>query len=101
SFSRQIWRPYIRSKRQVTVNHISSKCVSYKNIKFLTIEKTVSFNEKIEDKATICPTCGKPAGNRKFCINCGAPLRMIKCPKYGAENPRGTNFCGNCGTKLG
>jgi len=49
---------------------------------------------------TICPACGKPAGNGKFCINCGAPLGMIKCPKCGAENPPGTSFCGNCGTKL-
>jgi len=49
---------------------------------------------------TLCPVCGKPAGNGKFCINCGTPLGMVKCPKCGAENPPGTSFCGNCGTKL-
>jgi len=67
----------------------------------LTIEKTASFNGKIEDKVTICPACGKPAGKGKLCINCGAPLEMVKCSKCGAENPPGTKFCGNCGTKLG
>jgi len=63
-------------------------------------QESTLFTGKVEDKVTICPVCGKPAGSGKFCINCGAPLKMIKCPKCGAENPPGTNFCGECGSKL-
>ncbi|MDO8886759.1 zinc ribbon domain-containing protein [Candidatus Oleimmundimicrobium sp.] len=62
--------------------------------------KTQVFTGKIESKQTICPQCGKPAGEGKFCSNCGAPLALIKCSKCGAENPAGTRFCGECGTKL-
>lgn len=62
--------------------------------------KTQVFTGEIESKQTICPQCGKPAGEGKFCNNCGAPLGLIKCPKCGAENPAGTRFCGECGTKL-
>jgi len=63
-------------------------------------EKTELFTGKVESKVTICPACGKPAGEGKFCINCGAPLGMIECPKCGAKNAPGTRFCGECGTKL-
>ena len=52
-----------------------------------------------ESKQVICPNCGKPAGTGKFCNNCGAPL-MMKCPSCGAQNPVGSKFCGDCGTKL-
>jgi len=61
---------------------------------------TQLFTGEIESKQTICPQCGKPAGEGKFCTNCGAPLALIKCPKCAAQNPAGTNFCGECGTKL-
>lgn len=61
---------------------------------------TQLFTGQIESKQTICPQCGKPAGEGKFCTNCGGPLALIKCPKCGAQNPVGTNFCGECGTKL-
>jgi len=61
---------------------------------------TQLFTGEIESKQTICPQCGKPAGEGKFCTNCGAPLALMKCPKCGAQNPVGTNFCGECGTKL-
>lgn len=92
-------------------------------------ETAVVWKGKIESKTTVCPVCGKPAGNGKFCNNCGASLafavcpqcgaknaqgvrfcgqcgavmakpRSDKCPKCGEENPPGTKFCGNCGTKL-
>jgi len=63
--------------------------------------KTQVFTGEIESKQTICPQCGKPAGEGKFCNNCGAPLALIKCPKCGAKSPIGTRFCGECGTKLG
>jgi len=61
---------------------------------------TQVFTGEIEKKQTICPVCGKPAGEGKFCVNCGAPLGLIECPKCGAKNPAGTQFCGECGAKL-
>ena len=63
-------------------------------------EVTQVFTGKIESKQTMCPECGKPAGNGKFCVNCGAALSMIECPKCGAKNPAGTRFCGECGETL-
>ncbi|MBE3063451.1 MAG: zinc ribbon domain-containing protein [Candidatus Atribacteria bacterium] len=62
---------------------------------------TQVFTGKIESKQTLCPACGKPAGEGKFCSNCGANLEMAKCPKCGAKNAAGTKFCGECGQKLG
>jgi len=62
-------------------------------------EKQV-FTGEIDSKQTLCPKCGKPAGEGKFCNNCGAPLNLAKCPKCGAKNPAGTKFCGECGTKI-
>ena len=61
---------------------------------------TQVFTGEIESKQTVCPQCGKPAGEGKFCNNCGASLTLIKCPKCGAQSPAGTGFCGECGTKL-
>ncbi|NLH39590.1 MAG: zinc ribbon domain-containing protein [Elusimicrobia bacterium] len=63
-------------------------------------QDTPVFTGNIESKQTICPQCGKPAGEGKFCNNCGASLAMIKCPKCGAQNPAGTKFCGECGNKM-
>jgi hypothetical protein len=53
------------------------------------------------DRATICPSCGKPSGAGKFCNNCGAQLGFRVCPKCQHPNPPTVNFCGECGTKLG
>jgi hypothetical protein len=61
---------------------------------------TKVFSGKIETKQTICPECGKPAGEGKFCINCGESLQLIKCPNCGAKLQAGTRFCGECGTKM-
>jgi hypothetical protein len=61
---------------------------------------TKVFTGELEAKQTTCPKCGKPAGEGKFCNNCGAQLGMAKCPKCGAKNPAGTRFCGECGSKL-
>lgn len=63
-------------------------------------EMTTAFAGEVKSKQTICPRCGKPAGEGKFCSSCGAPLGMVKCPKCGAESPAGTRFCGGCGSKL-
>jgi len=64
-------------------------------------QNTPVFTGKIESKQTICPKCGKPAGEGKFCNNCGASLAMTKCSKCGAQNATGTRFCGECGNKIG
>ena len=61
---------------------------------------TQVFTGEIEGKQTICPTCGKPAGQGKFCNNCGVKLSVQKCKKCGAKNLAGTRFCSECGTKL-
>lgn len=54
----------------------------------------------IESKTTVCPTCGKPAGNGKFCNNCGASMELKICPKCGTKNSQKVRFCNNCGTNL-
>lgn len=64
-------------------------------------EETTVFKGEIETKQTICPECGKPAGEGKFCTNCGANLQLNKCPKCGTKNPANTKFCGECGNRLG
>ncbi|MCK9418838.1 MAG: zinc ribbon domain-containing protein [Nitrospirae bacterium] len=63
-------------------------------------EATTVFTGKIESKQTICPQCNKPAGEGKFCGNCGATLAIMKCPKCGAGNQSAVRFCGECGTNL-
>lgn len=63
-------------------------------------EETQIFKGEIKPTQTICPVCGKPAGTGKFCINCGTPLTLTKCPKCGAEITPGARFCPECGNKL-
>ncbi|HHV64609.1 MAG TPA: zinc ribbon domain-containing protein [Peptococcaceae bacterium] len=58
------------------------------------------FTGKIESKQTICPRCGKPSGEGKFCNNCGASLKLNVCPRCGAENSAQSRFCGECGNRL-
>ncbi|MEK6692629.1 MAG: zinc ribbon domain-containing protein [Nitrospirota bacterium] len=62
---------------------------------------TKVFTGEIESKQTLCPQCGKPAGEGKFCNNCGATLSFVKCSKCGTKSPAGTRFCGECGARLG
>jgi len=66
-----------------------------------TAANTQVFSGKIESKQTLCPKCSKPAGEGKFCNNCGASMALKKCPKCGATNPAEVQFCGECGTKCG
>lgn len=63
-------------------------------------ESTKVYSGEIERRQTICLQCGKPAGEGKFCNNCGALLGLLKCPKCGAQSPAGTRFCGECGTRF-
>jgi predicted amidophosphoribosyltransferase len=63
--------------------------------------QTQVFTGKIEQRQTMCPQCGKPAGEGKFCNNCGAPLSLTKCPRCGAAINAGARFCGECGNKIG
>jgi hypothetical protein len=63
-------------------------------------ETTEVFTGKIEQRQTLCPKCGKPAGEGKFCNNCGAPLALTKCPQCGANINAGARFCGECGAKI-
>ena len=63
-------------------------------------DQTQVFKGEIEQKTTFCPNCGKPAGQSKFCTNCGANLALNLCPNCGAENDQSVRFCGECGTKL-
>lgn len=61
---------------------------------------TKVFHGEIESKQTICPQCGKPAGEGKFCNNCGFTLSMAQCPRCGAKNSASSRFCGECGQKM-
>ena len=56
---------------------------------------------KLEERTTLCPHCGKPAGQGKFCNNCGKPLSLLKCPNCGAMVQQGTKFCSECGAPVG
>ena len=64
-------------------------------------EVATVWHGKIESRTTICPHCGKPAGQGKFCNNCGKPLSLLKCPNCGAEVQQGTKFCSECGHPVG
>jgi len=47
-----------------------------------------------------CPHCESDTlDGRKFCIECGSPLRP-RCSHCGADNPPRAKFCGECGTPL-
>ncbi|MGD0817602.1 MAG: zinc ribbon domain-containing protein [Methanomassiliicoccales archaeon] len=63
-------------------------------------QNTQVFTGEIDQRQTMCPKCGKPAGSGKFCNSCGQPLGMAVCSKCGAKNAAGTRFCGECGNKL-
>ena len=61
---------------------------------------TQVFTGEIDERATICHQCSKPAGEGKFCSNCGANMSLVKCEKCGTESAPGIRFCGQCGNKL-
>lgn len=63
-------------------------------------ETETVWHGKLESKTVICPKCGKPAGNGKFCSNCGSSLELAVCPKCGAKNAQGVRFCSQCGAAM-
>jgi len=63
-------------------------------------ENTVVFDGDIEKKTIVCPECGKPCGEGKFCSNCGAPIALNQCPRCGTATQPGARFCNECGNKL-
>jgi len=65
-----------------------------------TAQGATVWQGKLESKTTVCPTCGKPAGNGKFCNNCGASLALAICPQCGAKNAQTVRFCNNCGSPM-
>ena len=46
----------------------------------------------------ICRTANEQSA--RFCIECGASLKVITCAGCGAENPASARFCAQCGGKL-
>lgn len=63
-------------------------------------ETATVWSGKLEKKTTVCPNCGKPAGDGKFCNNCGTSMDLASCPSCGAKNPHGIRFCGECGANM-
>ncbi len=63
-------------------------------------ENATVWKGQIESKTTVCSVCGKPAGNGKFCNNCGASMEMKVCSNCGAKNAQTVKFCNNCGTSM-
>lgn len=59
--------------------------------------QTQVFKGEIEKKSIICPECGKPSSQGKFCNNCGANMELAKCPTCGAALAPTMRFCGECG----
>lgn len=48
----------------------------------------------------ICSNCGtENEAQRKFCIECAAPL-TVRCPNCGTANPPAAKFCGECAQAL-
>lgn len=46
----------------------------------------------------ICRTANEQSA--RFCIGCGASLKVVTCAGCGAENPASARFCAQCGGKL-
>jgi hypothetical protein len=63
-------------------------------------ETATVWQGRIESKTTVCPVCGKPAGNGKFCNNCGASMSLKTCSVCGAQNAQSVRFCNNCGNPM-
>lgn len=64
-------------------------------------EKREAEERKAKEGRT-CPQCGHVNNEgTNFCQECGSKLGVQNlCPECGAENPPGMKFCNNCGKKL-
>ncbi|MGC8927969.1 MAG: zinc ribbon domain-containing protein [Myxococcota bacterium] len=47
----------------------------------------------------VCAGCGNKGGSGAFCIECGAPLKLV-CSNCKRELMAGARFCPSCGSKL-
>lgn len=63
-------------------------------------ESATVWKGKLESRTTVCPNCGKPAGNGKFCNNCGSSMALAVCPQCKSENAQGVRFCNHCGSSM-
>lgn len=63
-------------------------------------ENTTIWKGNLESKTIICPECGSPCQDAKFCNNCGASINSKKCSNCGAKLANGVKFCNQCGTKV-
>ena len=63
-------------------------------------QKATVWQGQIESKTTVCPACGKHAGNGRFCNNCGASMELKTCQNCGTKNQNTVRFCSNCGSSL-
>ncbi len=70
-------------------------------------EKAAKEQRQAEERAALaqrtCPECGEenPEGT-KFCQQCGTKLGVKNlCPSCGHGNPNGIKYCQECGAKLG
>lgn len=62
------------------------------------VMNTTQFSDDIAARHVSCPGCGAPAGDMKFCGECGTPLGLKRCPNGHTLGP-GMNFCGECGMR--
>jgi double zinc ribbon protein len=53
-----------------------------------------------QEAAIPCPSCGKPATGR-FCTECGAVVREMRCASCGVSLTPGAKFCHDCGAPAG
>lgn len=57
-------------------------------------------HESGRETAIPCPSCGTPASGR-FCTECGAVVREMRCGSCGVSLTPGAKFCHDCGAPAG
>ncbi|MCL2467319.1 MAG: zinc ribbon domain-containing protein [Micrococcales bacterium] len=85
-----------RANVMVAKEHASA---TGRNIKEAAKDAQV-WHGSIEQKTTMCPMCGKPAGSGNFCNNCGGSMQLKQCPSCHEPQSLAVSFCSNCGTSL-
>ena len=53
----------------------------------MSLTKCPECGKEISDKATVCPNCGTPFGEKKFCKFCGEAIDndCVVCPRCGKQ----------------